>query len=159
MGSDGATIEVVRRPGGAPRSKNRPKPPVIVTRDSPSEPSMSPYVLELPPGVDVIESTARFCRKRGTGPLRAQRERRRRERNPQAAVHHPRRHHNFPRPVRHPFNLRHRLAALQRRRLPSVSGRTPPSLYPWRGRRGRWWGPSGGAVGDCRNDLSHRRHV
>ncbi|KAL3619627.1 hypothetical protein CASFOL_034539 [Castilleja foliolosa] len=68
-GSDGATIEVVRRPRGRPPgSKNRPKPPVIVTRDlSSSEPSMSPYVLELPPGVDVIQSTARFCRKRGTG--------------------------------------------------------------------------------------------
>lgn len=65
--SDGATIEVVRRPRGRPPgSKNKPKPPVVITRDS-SEPSMSPYVLELPPGVDVIESTARFCRKKNTG--------------------------------------------------------------------------------------------
>ncbi|KAL7127715.1 hypothetical protein ABFS83_14G269900 [Erythranthe nasuta] len=63
----GATIEVVRRPRGRPPgSKNKAKPPVIITRDS-SEPSMSPYVLELPPGVDVIESTASFCRKRNMG--------------------------------------------------------------------------------------------
>ncbi|KAL0322871.1 UNVERIFIED_CONTAM: AT-hook motif nuclear-localized protein 17 [Sesamum angustifolium] len=64
---DGATIEVVRRPRGRPPgSKNKPKPPVIITRDS-SEPSMSPYVLELPAGVDVVESTSRFCRKRNMG--------------------------------------------------------------------------------------------
>ncbi|KAI3460061.1 hypothetical protein Pfo_016724 [Paulownia fortunei] len=65
--NDGATIEVVRRPRGRPPgSKNKPKPPVIITRDS-SEQSMKPYVLELPPGVDVIESTTRFCRKRNMG--------------------------------------------------------------------------------------------
>ncbi|KAK6130671.1 hypothetical protein DH2020_035573 [Rehmannia glutinosa] len=65
--SDGATIEVVRRPRGRPPgSKNKPKPPVVVTRDA-SQPSMSPYVLELPAGVDLIESTARFCRRRSIG--------------------------------------------------------------------------------------------
>ncbi|KAI3465185.1 hypothetical protein Pfo_021848 [Paulownia fortunei] len=65
--NDGATIEVVRRPRGRPPgSKNKPKAPVIITGDS-SEPTMSPYVLELPPGVDIIESTTRFCRKRNMG--------------------------------------------------------------------------------------------
>ncbi|PIN26031.1 hypothetical protein CDL12_01228 [Handroanthus impetiginosus] len=65
--NDGATIEVVRRPRGRPPgSKNKPKPPVVITRDV-SEPSMSPYVLELPAGVDLIESTTRFCRKRSMG--------------------------------------------------------------------------------------------
>lgn len=65
--NDGATIEVVRRPRGRPPgSKNKPKSPVIITRDS-SEPVMSPYVLELPGGVDIIESTTRFCRKRNMG--------------------------------------------------------------------------------------------
>lgn len=65
--NDGATIEVVRRPRGRPPgSKNKPKPPVIITRDS-AEPAMSPYVLELPAGVDIIESTTRFCRKRNMG--------------------------------------------------------------------------------------------
>uniref|UniRef100_A0A5B7B0A3 AT-hook motif nuclear-localized protein n=1 Tax=Davidia involucrata TaxID=16924 RepID=A0A5B7B0A3_DAVIN len=63
---DGATIEVVRRPRGRPPgSKNRPKPPVIITRDT--EPSMSPYVLELPGGVDVVDAISRFCRKRNMG--------------------------------------------------------------------------------------------
>ncbi|KAA8528349.1 hypothetical protein F0562_035704 [Nyssa sinensis] len=63
---DGATIEVVRRPRGRPPgSKNKPKPPVIITRDT--EPSMNPYVLELPGGVDVVDAISRFCRKRNTG--------------------------------------------------------------------------------------------
>ncbi|KAG6402659.1 hypothetical protein SASPL_134861 [Salvia splendens] len=65
--ADGATIEVVRRPRGRPPgSKNKPKPPVIITRDA-AEPAMSPYVLELPGGVDIVDSTARFCRKRNIG--------------------------------------------------------------------------------------------
>ncbi|XP_047983272.1 AT-hook motif nuclear-localized protein 28-like [Salvia hispanica] len=59
-----ATIEVLRRPRGRPPgSKNKPKPPVFVTRDA----TMSPYVLELPGGVDIVDSTARFCRKRSVG--------------------------------------------------------------------------------------------
>lgn len=64
--NDGATIEVVRRPRGRPPgSKNKPKPPVIITRDA--EPSMSPYILEIPSGVDVISSITKFCRKRNMG--------------------------------------------------------------------------------------------
>ncbi|XP_047342242.1 AT-hook motif nuclear-localized protein 28-like [Impatiens glandulifera] len=63
---DGATIEVVRRPRGRPPgSKNRQKPPVIITREP--EPSMSPYILELSGGNDIVESVTRFCRKRNTG--------------------------------------------------------------------------------------------
>lgn len=65
-GNDGASIEVVRRPRGRPPgSKNKPKPPVIITRDA--EPSMSPYVLELPGGIDIVESITSFCRKRNMG--------------------------------------------------------------------------------------------
>ncbi|XP_075480650.1 AT-hook motif nuclear-localized protein 17-like [Primulina tabacum] len=65
--NDGASIEVIRRPRGRPPgSKNKPRPAVIVTPDSP-EPPMTPYVLELPPGVDVIEAITRFCRKRNLG--------------------------------------------------------------------------------------------
>lgn len=64
--NDGATIEVVRRPRGRPPgSKNKPKPPVIITRDA--EPSMSPYILEIPTGVDIINSITKFCRKRNMG--------------------------------------------------------------------------------------------
>ncbi|KAI8003993.1 AT-hook motif nuclear-localized protein 17 [Camellia lanceoleosa] len=66
--SDGATIEVIRRPRGRPPgSKNKPKPPIIITRDSTTEPPMTPYVLELPPGGDVVAAITRFCRNRNTG--------------------------------------------------------------------------------------------
>ncbi|CAN1848512.1 AT-hook motif nuclear-localized protein 17 [Linum perenne] len=62
--SDGATIEVVRRPRGRPPgSKNKPKPPVIITRD-PSDPPMSPYILEVPAGSDVLDSVTRFCHRK-----------------------------------------------------------------------------------------------
>lgn len=65
---DGATIEVVRRPRGRPPgSRNKPKPPSIISSKALSEPSMSPYILELPPGVDVIAATTHFCRKRKLG--------------------------------------------------------------------------------------------
>ncbi|CAL1397974.1 unnamed protein product [Linum trigynum] len=64
---DGATIEVVRRPRGRPPgSKNRPKPPVIITRE-PSDPPMSPYILEIPGGGDVVDAVARFCRRKNIG--------------------------------------------------------------------------------------------
>lgn len=65
-GTDGATIEVVRRPRGRPPgSKNRPKPPVIITREP--EPTMSPYILEVPGGNDVVEAISRFCRRKNMG--------------------------------------------------------------------------------------------
>ncbi|KAF9682472.1 hypothetical protein SADUNF_Sadunf05G0112400 [Salix dunnii] len=57
-GTDGATIEVVRRPRGRPPgSKNKPKPPVIITRDP--EPAMSPYILEVPGTGSVAKVTLR----------------------------------------------------------------------------------------------------
>ncbi|MED6185814.1 AT-hook motif nuclear-localized protein 17 [Stylosanthes scabra] len=63
---DGATIEVVRRPRGRPPgSKNKPKPPVIITREP--EPAMSPYILEVSSGNDVVEALARFSRRRNMG--------------------------------------------------------------------------------------------
>ncbi|KAJ7965806.1 AT-hook motif nuclear-localized protein [Quillaja saponaria] len=63
---DGATIEVVRRPRGRPPgSKNKPKPPVVITRDT--EPAMSPYILEVPGGNDVVDAISRYCRRRNMG--------------------------------------------------------------------------------------------
>ncbi|KAF4359872.1 hypothetical protein CsatB_007652 [Cannabis sativa] len=63
---DGASIEVVRRPRGRPPgSKNKPKTPVVVTRDT--EPAMSPYILEVPGGNDIVEAIARFCRRKNMG--------------------------------------------------------------------------------------------
>ncbi|XP_061350072.1 AT-hook motif nuclear-localized protein 28-like isoform X2 [Gastrolobium bilobum] len=65
-GGDEATIEVVRRPRGRPPgSKNKPKPSLIITREP--EPAMSPYILEVPGGSDVVESIARFSRRNNTG--------------------------------------------------------------------------------------------
>ncbi|KAF8370019.1 hypothetical protein HHK36_031950 [Tetracentron sinense] len=64
--SDGATIEVVRRPRGRPPgSKNKPKPPLIITRDT--ECAMRPHVLEVPGGFDVIDVIARFASHRNMG--------------------------------------------------------------------------------------------
>nr|KYP47258.1 Putative DNA-binding protein ESCAROLA [Cajanus cajan] len=64
--SDGATIEVVRRPRGRPPgSKNKPKPPLVITREP--EPAMSPFILEIPGGSDVVEALARFSRRKNTG--------------------------------------------------------------------------------------------
>ncbi|KAL2511584.1 AT-hook motif nuclear-localized protein 17 [Abeliophyllum distichum] len=64
--NDGASIEVIRRPRGRPPgSKNKPKPPVIITQVS--EPSMNPYVLEISDNTDIVEAITRFCRKRNTG--------------------------------------------------------------------------------------------
>ncbi|XVF39628.1 hypothetical protein PTKIN_Ptkin01aG0048900 [Pterospermum kingtungense] len=65
-GGDGATIEVVRRPRGRPPgSKNKPRPPVIITRES--DPAMSPYILEIPGGNDVVEAISRFSRRKSIG--------------------------------------------------------------------------------------------
>ncbi|XP_014523992.1 AT-hook motif nuclear-localized protein 17 [Vigna radiata var. radiata] len=62
---DGATIEVVRRPRGRPPgSKNKPKPPLIITREP--DPSMSPFILEIPGGNDVVDALARFSRRKNT---------------------------------------------------------------------------------------------
>ncbi|XVE60589.1 hypothetical protein DITRI_Ditri05aG0140500 [Diplodiscus trichospermus] len=63
---DGASIEVVRRPRGRPPgSKNKPKPPVIITREP--DPAMSPYILEIPGGNDVVEAISRFSRRKNIG--------------------------------------------------------------------------------------------
>lgn len=65
--SDGASIEVVRRPRGRPPgSKNKPKPPVVITREA-SEPTMSPYILEVQGGNDIVEAVSRFCRRKSIG--------------------------------------------------------------------------------------------
>ncbi|CAI8585933.1 unnamed protein product [Vicia faba] len=62
---DGATIEVVRWPRCPPGSKNRPRPPVIITRDP--EPSMSPFILEVSVGNDFVQAVAEFSHRRNIG--------------------------------------------------------------------------------------------
>ncbi|XP_022732773.1 AT-hook motif nuclear-localized protein 17-like [Durio zibethinus] len=65
-GGDGATIEVIRRPRGRPPgSKNKLKPPVIIAREP--DPSMSPYILEIPGGNDVVEAISRFSHRKNIG--------------------------------------------------------------------------------------------
>ncbi|EOA36689.1 hypothetical protein CARUB_v10012073mg [Capsella rubella] len=60
-------MEMARRPRGRPPgSKNKPKAPIFVTHVS-SEPPMSPYILQVPSGVDVVEAIDRFCRRKGIG--------------------------------------------------------------------------------------------
>ncbi|KAG2594257.1 AT-hook motif nuclear-localized protein 27-like [Panicum virgatum] len=55
-----------RKPRGRPPgSKNKPKPPVVVTRESVG--AMRPVVLELAPGCDVAAAVAAFARRRRVG--------------------------------------------------------------------------------------------
>ncbi|KAG0490364.1 hypothetical protein HPP92_007227 [Vanilla planifolia] len=55
-----------RRPRGRPPgSKNKPKPPIIVTRDSPN--ALRSNVLEVAVGADVADSLAEYARRRGRG--------------------------------------------------------------------------------------------
>ncbi|KAL2506628.1 AT-hook motif nuclear-localized protein 20 [Abeliophyllum distichum] len=54
-----------RQRGRPPGSKNKPKPPIFVTRDSPN--ALRSHVLEVAGGTDVAESIAQFARKRQRG--------------------------------------------------------------------------------------------
>lgn len=57
---------VIRRPRGRPAgSKNKPKPPVIITRDSAS--ALRAHVLEVASGCDLVDSVATFARRRQVG--------------------------------------------------------------------------------------------
>ncbi|GJN08325.1 hypothetical protein PR202_ga26232 [Eleusine coracana subsp. coracana] len=61
-GSGGAP----RRPRGRPPgSKNKPKPPVVVTRESPN--AMRSHVLEIASGADIVDAIASFSRRRQRG--------------------------------------------------------------------------------------------
>lgn len=63
---EGAVEVGTRRPRGRPPgSKNKPKPPVFVTRDSPN--ALRSHVMEVAGGTDVAESIARFARRRQRG--------------------------------------------------------------------------------------------
>jgi predicted DNA-binding protein with PD1-like motif len=57
---------VVRRPRGRPAgSKNKPKPPVIITRESAN--TLRAHILEVSGGCDVFETVATYARKRQRG--------------------------------------------------------------------------------------------
>ncbi|KAJ7957902.1 AT-hook motif nuclear-localized protein [Quillaja saponaria] len=64
--SRGAAIAATRRFRGRPMgSKNKPKPPIIVTRDS--KQSYQSHVLEVSAGVDILESLSNYAKRRGKG--------------------------------------------------------------------------------------------
>ncbi|CAD5172485.1 unnamed protein product, partial [Musa acuminata subsp. malaccensis] len=55
-----------RRPRGRPRgSKNKPKPPVIITRESPN--ALRSHVLEIASGTDIMDAVTVFARRRQRG--------------------------------------------------------------------------------------------
>ena len=63
---EGAVVTGNRRPRGRPPgSKNKPKPPIFVTRDSPN--ALRSHVMEVAGGADVAESIANFSRRRQRG--------------------------------------------------------------------------------------------
>ncbi|KAL9242819.1 hypothetical protein vseg_016783 [Gypsophila vaccaria] len=58
--------EITRRPRGRPAgSKNKPKPPIIITRESPN--TLTAHALEVSPGCDVNESLVTFAKKKQRG--------------------------------------------------------------------------------------------
>lgn len=58
--------EISRRPRGRPAgSKNKPKPPIIITRDSAN--ALRTHVMEVADGCDVVESVSNFARRRQRG--------------------------------------------------------------------------------------------
>ncbi|KAG1337835.1 AT-hook motif nuclear-localized protein 20 [Cocos nucifera] len=55
-----------RRPRGRPAgSKNKPKPPIIITRESPN--ALRSHVLEIASGTDIMDAIAVFARRRQRG--------------------------------------------------------------------------------------------
>ena len=63
---EGAVVTGNRRPRGRPPgSKNKPKPPIFVTRDSPN--ALRSHVMEVAGGADIAESIAHFARRRQRG--------------------------------------------------------------------------------------------
>ncbi|KAK6161360.1 hypothetical protein DH2020_004741 [Rehmannia glutinosa] len=62
---EGAVEVGNRRPAAGPGSKNKPKPPIFVTRDSPN--ALRSHVMEVAGGTDVAESIALFARRRQRG--------------------------------------------------------------------------------------------
>ncbi|WOK94900.1 hypothetical protein Cni_G03605 [Canna indica] len=63
---EGAVVPSNRRPRGRPAgSKNKPKPPIFVTRDSPN--ALRSHVMEVASGADVADSIAQFARRRQRG--------------------------------------------------------------------------------------------
>ncbi|XP_010538771.1 PREDICTED: AT-hook motif nuclear-localized protein 26-like [Tarenaya hassleriana] len=64
--SGGGGQQLTRRPRGRPSgSKNKPKPPIIITRDSAN--ALRTHVMEVADGCDIVESMSVFARRRQRG--------------------------------------------------------------------------------------------
>ncbi|XVF79906.1 hypothetical protein PTKIN_Ptkin15bG0028300 [Pterospermum kingtungense] len=62
----GTEDEITRRPRGRPTgSKNKPKPPIIITRDSAN--ALRSHVMEIANGCDIVESVSTFARRKQRG--------------------------------------------------------------------------------------------
>ncbi|KAF6984172.1 hypothetical protein CFC21_097282 [Triticum aestivum] len=62
----GGPARPMRRPRGRPPgSKNKPKPPIIVMRDSPN--AFHSHILEVADGADIVECLAEYARRRRRG--------------------------------------------------------------------------------------------
>ncbi|KAM7257687.1 hypothetical protein ACFE04_013428 [Oxalis oulophora] len=65
-GGDQSADQINRRPRGRPSgSKNKPKPPIIITRDSAN--ALRTHVMEIADGCDIVESVSNFARRRQRG--------------------------------------------------------------------------------------------
>ncbi|KAF3452303.1 hypothetical protein FNV43_RR02736 [Rhamnella rubrinervis] len=61
-----SSVEISKKPRGRPPgSKNKPKPPIFITKDS--DFAMKPVILEISAGSDVVESVIQFARRRHVG--------------------------------------------------------------------------------------------
>ncbi|XVF69488.1 hypothetical protein PTKIN_Ptkin11bG0086400 [Pterospermum kingtungense] len=61
-----STENTTRKPRGRPPgSKNKPKPPIVITRDSDS--TMKPVILEISAGSDIIDTIISFARRNHVG--------------------------------------------------------------------------------------------
>lgn len=59
-------VQIQRKPRGRPPgSKNKPKPPIIITKESDS--AMKPAILEISAGSDIIETIINFARRNHAG--------------------------------------------------------------------------------------------
>ncbi|KAG2312216.1 hypothetical protein Bca4012_026785 [Brassica carinata] len=65
-GGGGSGEQMTRRPRGRPAgSKNKPKAPIIITRDSAN--ALRTHVMEIGDGCDIVDCTATFARRRQRG--------------------------------------------------------------------------------------------
>ncbi|XP_010923237.1 AT-hook motif nuclear-localized protein 20 [Elaeis guineensis] len=64
-GSSGGSAPGRRPRGRPPGSKNKPKPPIIITRESPN--ALRSHVLEIASGTDIMDAIAVFARRRQRG--------------------------------------------------------------------------------------------